>query len=136
MTRLCSLSSWFFGCLAFNLAVLCVLAVPQQAWANDTDPNGCTAGCTSRYPPEQQTLCVNRCNNAYDNGCSECAYLDTDAWTLCMGYCKLDFAGLDHGFEQPGHGQAAALAGFRRRLAGRGGSGNRSNSHPNRSAGF
>src|SRR5581483_5644220 len=35
-----------------------------------------------------------------------------------------DGMGLDHGFEQPGHGQAAALAGFRRRLAGRGGSGN------------
>lgn len=47
-----------------------------------------------------------------------------------------DRPGLDHGFEQAPQPQEAALPLSRPCWAGRGGSGNRSSSHSNRSAGF
>ena len=70
MDRFYSLASRLFGYLAFALALLAPLAVPQNAWADSG--SDCAMGCGDYCAAQcgSDMMCSMSCNSACNSGCS------------------------------------------------------------------
>ena len=80
MDRFCSLASHLFGYLAFALAVLAPLAVPQNAFADSGSDcaSACSAGCNG------DTTCMMNCSSVCsDGGCNARCYGDPSCEATC-----------------------------------------------------